>query len=159
MHTYERKFFIIAVSFILAFILTNLPLPDVANWLKPYWVTSTLIFWLILLPETISVSFVWFIGLLLDVNNTTPLGENALGLVLITYFITKFHTQIKLLPLEQQSLAIFGVISIYATTIALIQYWTNNQCVTIWIYIYKIAISTLLWFWLTTFFKYTRRAG
>ena len=57
---------VILVTFIAALLLTIIPLPDWARYLRPDWVGLVLIYWCLALPERVGVSTGWFMGLLVD---------------------------------------------------------------------------------------------
>lgn len=97
---------VILVSFIIAFLLTTIPLPGwLADW-RPAWVVMMVIYWCIVLPERVGVAIAWVLGLLLDVYTGTLLGQNALGLSLIAYLTLRLHKQIRIFPPLQQSVLI-----------------------------------------------------
>ena len=97
---------VILVSFIIAFLLTTIPLPGwLADW-RPAWVVMMVIYWCIILPERVGVAIAWVLGLLLDVYTGTLLGQNALGLSVIAYLTLSLHKQIRIFPPLQQSVLI-----------------------------------------------------
>lgn len=97
---------VILVSFIIAFLLTTIPLPGwLADW-RPAWVVMMVIYWCIVLPERVGVAIAWVLGLLLDVYTGTLLGQNALGLSVIAYLTLRLHKQIRIFPPLQQSVLI-----------------------------------------------------
>ena len=97
---------VILISFIVAFLLTTIPLPGwLTDW-RPAWVAMVLIYWCIVLPERIGVVTAWILGLVLDVYTGTLLGQNALALSVIAYVTLRLHKQIRLFPPTQQSVLI-----------------------------------------------------
>lgn len=97
---------VILVSFIIAFLLTTIPLPGwLADW-RPAWVVMMVIYWCLVLPERVGVAIAWVLGLLLDVYTGTLLGQNALGLSVIAYLTLRLHKQIRIFPPLQQSVLI-----------------------------------------------------
>ena len=97
---------VILASFIIAFLLTTIPLPGwLADW-RPAWVVMMVIYWCIVLPERVGVAIAWILGLLLDVYTGTLLGQNALGLAVIAYLTLRLHKQIRIFPPLQQSVLI-----------------------------------------------------
>jgi rod shape-determining protein MreD len=140
---------IIAVSFLLAMMLTILPLPNWANWLRPAWVLIVLIYWVFTMPNIITIEIAWFIGLLLDALTGTTLGEHALALVIITYLINKFYFRMLLSSLWQQTLTIFIIVVIYYSLIFCIQGLIGFTPIT-WQYWLSSLTSAILWPWLFT---------
>ena len=102
----HNRGWVILVSFIIAFLLTTIPLPGwLADW-RPAWVVMMVIYWCLVLPERVGVAIAWVLGLLLDVYTGTLLGQNALGLSVIAYLTLRLHKQIRIFPPLQQSVLI-----------------------------------------------------
>jgi len=114
-----RTFFVVTISFLLALLLSILPLPSFANWLRPEWLLLVLIYWALVLPDRVGVSIAFFLGLLMDLLRGTLLGEHALAFVLITYFVLRFCRQLRLFPLWQQAVLIFMLTFLYQS----FQFW------------------------------------
>lgn len=147
---------VISFTLCLALILTILPLPNWAFWLRPEWVMLVLIYWCLALPERISVGIAWFLGLLMDVLQGTLLGQHALALAVVAYFIVKFHPRIRLFPIWQKSLIVFFLSVIYLALI----YWVQGMMgVTpkTWEYWLPALTTTLLWPWVFFIMRDLRR--
>src|SRR4051812_17852214 len=99
--------FVILTSFLVAIVLTLLPMPEWTIWMRPAWVLMTLIYWATVMPFRVNVGTAWFIGLCLDVLNGTLLGEHALALTLVVYFAVRIHSRFYMFPLIQQAMVIF----------------------------------------------------
>ncbi len=97
---------VILASFIIALLLTTIPLPGWLNDWRPAWVAMMLIYWCIVLPERVGIGIAWLLGLMLDVHTGALLGQNALGLSVIAYLTLRLHKQIRLFPPLQQSVLI-----------------------------------------------------
>ncbi|MDH5396361.1 MAG: rod shape-determining protein MreD [Gammaproteobacteria bacterium] len=108
---------IILVSFIAAFILTMMPLPELLQSIRPEFVTIVLIYWCMALPARVGVGIGWIAGLVLDVLTDSLLGQHALTLALIAYLAIKLHQRIRVFPLWQQALTIFVLMSFQATIV------------------------------------------
>jgi rod shape-determining protein MreD len=136
--------FLITLSIIFAMILTILPLPEWAIWLRPQWLMLVIMFWCLTIPESVSVGLAWLVGLLLDVLVGTLLGQHALALAVIAYFFSKFQPRIQLYPLWQQSLLVFFLSFIYLALI----FWVQGLLgvlPTTWEFWVSALTSTLLW--------------
>ena len=59
---------IILFSFIAAFILSMVPLPQMLQSIRPEFVTIVLIYWCIALPNRVGVGMGWIAGLFFDVS-------------------------------------------------------------------------------------------
>lgn len=104
---------VIAFSFILAFLLAMLPLPDWANMYRPDWVVLVLIYWCLYLPERIGAGVAWLIGLMLDITQANLLGLNALGLSLVGYLANRFHLRLRMFPWWQQAISVLVLLVLY----------------------------------------------
>lgn len=113
--------FEVLISVIVALILTLLPLPVWADWWRPEWMTLVVIYWTLTLPHRFSVGFAWLMGLLLDAVGGTLLGEQAFALAVVAYLTVKWHRRIRVFPVWQQSLTVFGLTLLFQSIIFLIQ--------------------------------------
>ena len=59
---------VILFSFIVAFILTMIPIPDNFEIYRPQWLILTLIYWCIAVPHRVGVFTGWLVGFFLDLH-------------------------------------------------------------------------------------------
>jgi len=144
------------MSLILAFMLTAMPLPEWAvNW-RPAWVAMVLIYWSMALPDRVGIGIGWLLGLLLDVQQGTVLGQNALGLAVIAYITLRSHQRIRVFPLVQQAI----LVCCYVLLFKLLVLWIKGmmglppQHWTFWM---PALTSMLLWPWLFIVLRDVRR--
>ena len=104
---------LIGSTFIVAMMLLVLPLPDWVIWYRPAWVLMVLLFWLVIMPERIGIGAAWMVGLLLDLLTGTVLGQHAIVLTVMAYFIIKFQAQIRSFPVWQKMLLILFLTTFY----------------------------------------------
>lgn len=97
---------VILVSFIIALLLTTIPLPGLLTDWRPAWVAMMLIYWCIVLPERVGIGIAWVLGLILDVYTGALLGQNALGLSVVAYLTLRLHKQLRVFPPLQQAVPI-----------------------------------------------------
>lgn len=95
---------IIAASFIVALLLTSLPLPRRALEWQPLWVPLAVIYWCLVRPEWLGIGRAWLVGLALDATTDALLGQNALGLSLVAYLAHNARRRLLAAPAVQQSL-------------------------------------------------------
>jgi rod shape-determining protein MreD len=147
---------IIVLSFIVAFMLTAMPLPEWAASWRPAWVAMVLIYWCMALPDRVGIGIAWLLGLLLDVQQGTLLGQNALGLALIAYITLKSYQRVRMFPLPQQAL----VVCAYLLLQQFISLWIHGmmgvppQNWTFWM---PAFTSMVLWPWLFIILRDLRR--
>ena len=147
---------IIFTSLLIAFLLTALPLPDWANHWRPAWVTMVLIYWCMALPNRVGIGIAWCLGLLLDVQQSALLGQNALGLALVAYFVIQIHKRFRIFPLVQQSCLIGFIVIVYL----LIASWVNGIMGILprsWTYWMPAISSMILWPWMFVILRDVRR--
>ncbi len=147
---------ILFISVLIAFLLTALPLPHWADDWRPAWVAMVLIYWCMALPERIGIGIAWCMGLLLDVQQGALLGQNALGLALIAYFVIQIHKRFRLFPLVQQSCLVGFIIIFYL----LISSWVTGIMgipPKTWTYWMPAISSMVLWPWLFVILRDIRR--
>jgi len=152
----SRGTWAIVASFIVAFMLTVLPLPDWAAPWRPAWVALVLAYWCLALPQRIGVGIAWFIGLLLDVMHGSLLGQHAFGLALVAYIVVIYHQQIRVYPLFRQALVIGSLIFIYTTLMLLIYNFLGSMPYG-YDYLAAAITSALLWPWVFIVLRDFRR--
>lgn len=143
-------------TFVVAFMLTFIPLPDWAQALRPDWVTLVLFYWIMALPASIGVTIAWLLGLLLDVAHGAVLGQHALGLVLVSYIVYSQHQRMRLSSLLQQALVIFFLL-ILKQLMVLWVYGIIGQTPDIGLYFAPSLIGALFWPWIYIILSDLRR--
>lgn len=150
------RMWIIALSLVIALMLTALPLPEwAANW-RPAWVAMVLIYWCMALPERVGIGVSWMLGLLLDVQQGTVLGQHALGLAIVAYITIKSHQRLRVFPLFQQALVVCGYILLFQFIVL----WIKGMLgipPRHWSYWMPAFSSMLLWPWIFIVLRDVRR--
>jgi rod shape-determining protein MreD len=98
-----RNFWIIPLSLLFGFMLSIIPLPEWGLALRVDWIGLLIIFWSMTLPRTFGIGSAWACGIILDILLGSPLGQNALGYVIIIFIISKMHQLFLSVPLFQQA--------------------------------------------------------
>lgn len=142
----------VSLSLVVAIILTLLPMPDWTVWFRPAWVLMVLIYWIIMYPYRVNVGTAWIVGILMDVLNGTLLGEHALALTLVAYFVARMHSQLRMYPLIQQGLWVFMFVLLYQFILFCVQGFIGELPRT-WLYWSSSATSMLLWPWVFTIMR------
>jgi rod shape-determining protein MreD len=147
---------VIAASFLVAFMLTAMPLPAWAAPWRPAWVAMVLLYWCLALPEVVGVLVAFCIGLLLDVLVSAPLGQNALSLTVIAFITVTNHQRIRIFPLGQQAIITGLLILLYLLLSYLVRIWTERppDPVSHWL---PALTSMVLWPWLFILLRDLRR--
>ena len=100
----------IAFTLVVALMLNLLPLPAQATaagraaWVLaiPDWVALTLVFWSIHQPRRVGLTIAWMLGLIVDVNHASMLGEHALAYATLSYFAITLHRRVRWFGLSAQ---------------------------------------------------------
>ena len=114
---------VILLSFIAAFILSMIPLPQILQTVRPEFVLIVLIYWCIALPGRVGVGVGWIAGLVFDVSTDALLGQHALTFALLAYLAIQLHQRIRVFPVWQQALTIFVFMMLQGT----ITLWINGM--------------------------------
>ncbi len=146
----------IVLSFVVALMLTALPMPPWAALWRPAWVALVLIYWCMAAPTYTGVVMGWTLGLFLDVLTGTLLGQHALALAIVAFVAHRFHRQVRVLPIWQQGVSVFGLVFLYQ---ALILWITGIQGMPILAAAYWSSplVSMLLWPWIFIVLRDVRR--
>lgn len=151
-----RGAWVIVVTFILALMLTALPMPDWAALWRPAWVALVLIYWCMALPARAGVILGWSVGLLLDVMTGTLLGQHGLALAVTAFIAHKLHRRVRVLPVWQQGVTVFGLVFVFQALVL----WINGikgMPVSLAAYLAAPLMSMLLWPWIFVVLRDVRR--
>src|SRR3990167_3131724 len=141
---------LIFLSICIALILTLLPMPDWTTWLRPAWVLMVLIYWAMMMPYRVGVGTAWTVGIFMDLLNGTLLGEHALALTIIIYFVARIAIRLRMYPLLQQGGSILGFVWLYQFILYCIQGFIG-ELPNSPLYWLSAVSSMLLWPWLFVF--------
>jgi rod shape-determining protein MreD len=108
-----NRVWVIVLSFLIAFMLTAIPVPEWALPWRPAWIAMVLVYWCIALPQRIGVISGWVIGLILDVMHGSILGQHAFGLAFVAYIALQYHQRVRLYPLMQQTAFVALLVFVY----------------------------------------------
>lgn len=154
--TQHRGGAVILASFVIALLLTMLPLPEFLKGFRPEWVTVVLVYWCMALPYRIGIGWAWLAGLMLDVATGSLLGQHALALAIVAFLTLKLHQRIRVFPLMQQAFAVLVLVAMAQ----MISLWVNgiiNTPPRSWTYWLPSLTSALLWPWLFVVMRSVRR--
>lgn len=112
----------VAISILVAMLLTLAPMPEWAVSFRPDWIALTLIYWSMNLPRTYGVGVAWLIGIFLDVAQGTLLAQHALALSLVVYLTVKFHLQLRVFPVSQMAATVLTLLALYRFVL----FWING---------------------------------
>ena len=108
-----NRSWVIALSFVVAFMLTAAPLPDWALAWRPAWIAMVLVYWCIGVART---------GRRFDrlddragarCHARSILGQHAFGLAFVAYITIQYHQRLRVFPLTQQAIFVASLIFLY----------------------------------------------
>ena len=147
---------IILISFIIAIILSALPLPESLQSWRPEWVLLVLFYWLVALPDRIGIGVAWCLGIVLDVLEGSLLGLNALALTVVAYFSLLFYQRLRMFSWLQQALSVFALVALNQ----LLCHWIKGilgSSVQTLMFLVPAFVSALLWPWIFVLMRGVRR--
>jgi rod shape-determining protein MreD len=153
---YHQNGWAIVTSFVVALMLTMLPLPDWAEPARPEWVAMVLIYWCMALPARVGIGVGWLMGLLVDVTRGALLGQHALALALVAYITLSLHQRLRVYPLWQQSLVVLMLVALEQLLVLWIK-GVIGQSPGSWAYWLPSLTSMLLWPWMFLILRDVRR--
>ncbi|OUS12421.1 rod shape-determining protein MreD [Gammaproteobacteria bacterium 53_120_T64] len=134
----------ICLSLIGALFLYSLPLHgDLAFWRPPF-VLLIAVYWLLIQPQHVGITFVWLTGLLLDLLYGNVIGQNALAMSVTAYLLKTQEYRVRQLSLPFQCLAALFIVLIYQTL------WVSTRLISEdislgWRVFYPALSSALIW--------------
>ena len=132
----------IAFSLIVAFVLNLMPWGQMVG--VPDFVALALVFWNIHQPRKVGISVAFMMGLLMDVNEATLLGENALAYTLLSYFAIMIHRRVLWFPLRTQALHVLPLMLLAQAVQLVVQLMVTGKSPD-WFYFSESLVSALLW--------------
>ena len=100
-------------TFVLALILSVIPMPDVVAVFRPPWPALIMIYWTLVAPERFGLLTAMFLGLAVDSLSGSLLGQNAFAMLIVAYFGLKFHLRLRFSPISQTTMTVFGMLLVY----------------------------------------------
>lgn len=149
--------YVVPPTLVVALMLVMLPLPEWAQPFRPDWVTLTLIYWVMAVPERFGVIFAWVLGLLLDVTQGAILGQHAIGMVLVIYIVQMQYLRIRVFSLLQQSLVVFVLLIIKQLLVLWVNGLVGQAPEDMLSYFLPSLTGAIIWPWLFIILRDIRR--
>jgi rod shape-determining protein MreD len=134
----------VAVTVLIALILSITPLPDVFRAARPNLLLLLVIYWSLSAPRISGLMFAWFCGLALDVLSGKILGQHAVAFLLVAFLTHKFQLRMRIFPIYHQTLTVFMLMALYEFVV----FWIDGiigPAITTWLRWLPVFTSTLLW--------------
>ncbi len=104
---------LILLSFILALLCMVFPLFDAWQWWRPEFLALLVIYWVMMLPQQLSMLLIWCVGCLQDLLAGVALGQHALSLLVVAYVCLLSYQRIRNYVIWKQSFFIFVIIGLH----------------------------------------------
>ena len=134
-------------SLLFGLIFAILPLPPGVGPARPFLLAMLLAYWVMEAPNLIGLGIAFAIGLLADLGAATPLGEQALRLVVLTFLVQRFRARLRFFPLWQQALAI-GLMLLNDRVIATLLHLVMGDGLPPWSSWLSPLLGMMIWPWL-----------
>ena len=139
-----RNGWVLPVSLLLALLLGLVPLPELVQPLRPYWLALVLAYWLLEEPERIGLGVAFLLGLVADLAFGGLLGEQALRLVVMAFILDRFRARMRFFPLSQQALVV-GVLLLNDRVVTAAIHVVLGAPQLPWMYWCAPVLGMLLW--------------
>ncbi len=147
---------VIIASFLAAFLLALVPMPQTLLWARPEWVALVLIYWVIALPQRVGIVASFLVGLILDILEGAVLGQNALSLAVVAYLALVLYQRLRVFNVWQQAGVVFVMVGINQLVGQWLQNLTGVGSRSLLVLL-PALLSALLWPAVITLLRYLRR--
>lgn len=110
------------LSSVLALLLSVVPFPAWMQWWRPEWLALVLIQWCLLMPERVGIVYAWIAGLMLDIVEGAPLGQNAIALSVMVYLVLILYQRLRMFTPWQQMGMVFVLVGLQQ----LLSHWVQT---------------------------------
>ena len=156
-----RSHFIVQISmllcvFIVAMVLEIIPWPAGFQAFKPSWLVLVLTYWVLAIPNKISIGTAFAVGVMWDLILGSTLGVHALVLSIYAYLLAINYLILRNLSLWMQSLLVMLFVFAIRLTVFLIELLLHSATFN-WQEIFGALISGILWPWVFLLLRKIRR--
>lgn len=151
-----RSSLVISLTFLVALILSVVPMPAPFDMGRPMWLAMVVAYWVMAVPHRVGLLTAWGAGLAMDVLFGELFGQNALVLILVAWLMLLLYQRIRRFPLWQQSLVMLPVLGIAQMTALWLSSLVGDRPPTL-MYLLPALISAVLWPWVCSLLSGVRR--
>lgn len=157
MNSGSRGGLVILGTFVLAAVLTVLPLPDWLEAYRPEWVALVVIYWVMALPHRIGLVTAWVAGFFLDILEGSLMGLNALALALVAYLALSLYQRMRMFTAIQQSSTVMILVGIHQLLLFWVLTANNQNTPPNLIFMISALSSAIVWPFIFLGLRYLRR--
>ncbi|MEH6568135.1 MAG: rod shape-determining protein MreD [Halioglobus sp.] len=118
----QHGVWVIGLTFLVAFLLAVITLPQWLLWARPEWLALVLIYWTIALPHRVGIFTGLIVGVLLDSVEGAIFGQNAFSLMVVAMLSLVLYQRLRVFNVLQQAGTVFILVGINQ----LICQWVQN---------------------------------
>ncbi|OOF58403.1 MULTISPECIES: rod shape-determining protein MreD [Rodentibacter] len=146
----------ILLFFIVALVMELAPWPIGFQAFKPSWLVLVLTYWVLAIPNKVSIGIAFLLGVIWDIVLGSTLGIHALVLSVAFYFIAKNYLVLRNLSLWFQSLLVIIFVFFIRFAIFLVELFLHSAVFN-WQEIFGAIASGILWPWVFLLMRKMRR--
>lgn len=110
----------------------------------PDFVALTILFWSIRQPQSIGMIVPFFMGVLMDINQGSVLGQQALAYVVLTYLAFQLHRRLPWFNPIGQAMHLFPLLLTAQIVVMLVRFWFDGLWPS-WGWFLQSFTGALLW--------------
>lgn len=151
-----RSSLVIFFTFVVALLLSVMPMPEPVDLGRPMWLAMVVAYWVMALPHRVGLVAAWLAGLATDVLYGELFGQHALVMVLVAWLMLLLYQRIRRFPLWQQSLVMIPVLGLAQLLLLWLDSLTGSRPPTL-LFLLPAPISAVLWPWISSVLGALRR--
>lgn len=135
---------VVSLSVIVALMASIWPMAGWASWLRPELAIMIVMYWIIIAPFRIGMTFAFCLGLAVDILEGAVLCQNALALTLVAYGVSLLRQRISMLSIAEQSAVIFLLVVLQH----FVNFWVHSLTGGIYFsmaFLLPALVSAILW--------------
>ncbi len=146
----------IFMTFVVAWVLMILPIPNGWHKFGPEWLTLVVIYWIFVQPQLVGIATAWCVGLVMDSLYGGLLGQYALSMMTVAFFARFLRYRIRLMPAWQQWLVIFALFGTGECVLFIVQEILGHPDKAV-NYVIPILSSMIAWPWIKRLINFYER--
>ena len=150
-----RTNLIVALTFVVALLLSVMPMPAPMDLGRPMWLAMAVAYWVMALSHRIGLLTAWVAGLATDVLYGQLLGQHALVMTLVAWMMLLLHQRIRRFPLWQQSLVMLPVLGVAQLVLLWLNSLTGSRPPFL-LFLLPALVSAVLWPWVSSVLRVIR---
>lgn len=103
---------VVTSTFVFALLLTVVPVGEKLRWFRPEFITLLVVYWVLVMPQQLSLLRLWLLGCAVDLIVGSMLGQHALALMIVAYVCMLSYQRVRSYALWQQSTFVFLIVGL-----------------------------------------------